>query len=189
MKGEWCYHRKYFSKEFCDQTISAALQVQPQDPVLGYGAGYSDDNFRRSKLRWLDPSDSRFTFIFDAYWKAIIALNREWFKFHITELPPIQFTEYDSTYQGEYKSHQDVFWVNPSPNHRKVSLVAQLSDPSEYEGGNLEFEMIPEVPNATDIREQGTIIAFPSFIYHKVSPVTAGKRYSLVGWFEGPKFV
>jgi PKHD-type hydroxylase len=189
MRGEWSYYKEYFSPEFCDAVISKALEIDPVVPSLGYANGYKDNDFRRSIVRWLDPSDARFTFLFDAYWKIALLLNREWFNFHITDLPPIQFTEYDSEYQGEYKSHQDVFWINPTTRHRKVSIVTQLTNPDEYTGGNLEFDFLPEVPPVDDIRLRGTAIAFPSFIYHKVSPVSAGKRYSLVGWFEGPKFV
>ena len=60
------------------------------------------------------------------------------------------------------------------------------SDPSDYSGGHLELLECNQYPNSDDIRQQGSIIFFPSFVYHKANPVTSGIRYSLAIWFEGP---
>ena len=100
----------------------------------------------------------------------------------------MQFAEYDSSNQVEYKNHQDVIWINDTQTHRKVSLVAQLSDPESYEGGNFEiYETETEIPKET-FRSQGSVIVFPSFKYHAALPVTKGVRYSLTAWVEGPKW-
>ena len=189
MKGEWVYFKKYFTKDFCDKVIKLALEVPATESTLGFNSAKTDSSIRRSKLRWLDPKNPKFQFIFDAYWQVALKANREWFKFNVLDLPPLQFTEYDSSYQGEYKSHQDVFWINPTQNHRKLSMIIQLTDDTTYTGGDLELENVGEMPNKADVRTQGTALLFPSFIYHKLTPVITGKRYSLVGWFEGPKFV
>ena len=81
------------------------------------------------------------------------------------------------------------------PNHngkiRKISMSLQLTDGSEYEGGDLEFcsENIPskdrEFTSCKDARNKGTFIFFPSFLFHRVKPVTKGIRKSLVVWFIG----
>ena len=62
-----------------------------------------------------------------------------------------------------------------------------MTDPSQYTGGDLELMNIDLTDqHKDDIKMQGTIIAFPSFVKHRVSPVTSGIRNSLVTWLEGP---
>ena len=70
-------------------------------------------------------------------------------------------------------------------------MILQLSEPVSYDGGVLAIENVIGIPSQEDysaMKKKGTIIVFPSFIYHRLEPVTRGKRYSLVAWFEGPKF-
>lgn len=192
MKQEWAYWVNCVSHSDCDALTSLALKLPEHKPTLGFDSGVSDDNMRRSVLRWIDPvKNPEFTYIHDLMWKTLIRVNHDFFNFNVTALPPMQFTEYDESYLGEYKMHQDVFWVNPGPNHRKISLIVQLTDPSEYEGGDLKFHYTNFPPTDGDMKEmkkKGTVIAFPSFLFHQLTPVTKGKRRSLVAWFEGPKF-
>jgi PKHD-type hydroxylase len=68
---------------------------------------------------------------------------------------------------------------------RKLSVSVQLSDPGEYDGGDLEFQGLSSIQN---LRGRGTAIMFPSFLSHRVTPVTRGTRYSLVAWASGPAF-
>ena len=37
-------------------------------------------------------------------------------------------------------------------------------------------------------KARGTLVAFPSYVMHRVTPVTSGTRKSLVAWVAGPKF-
>jgi PKHD-type hydroxylase len=76
---------------------------------------------------------------------------------------------------------------------RKLSLTINLNKPGEYDGGNLKFDFGPHVQGdrfheCTEIRPQGSIILFPSFQYHQVTPLTRGTRYSLVLWVLGKPF-
>ena len=74
---------------------------------------------------------------------------------------------------------------------RKLSIVVQLNDPSEYEGGGLELEFDdkPSEPTIINvITGQGDIVVFPSIIKHRAVEVTKGTRYSATGWAIGPKF-
>ena len=112
-----------------------------------------------------------------------------------------QFTKYT---EGQfYNWHQDSFdkpFNNPNKlmlhnKIRKLSVTCSLSDPSTYSGGELEFyEGSPEraskknVFKCTEISEQGSIVVFPSFMWHRVCPVTEGTRYSLVIWNCGKEF-
>ena len=100
----------------------------------------------------------------------------------------MQYTIYDSAVNGHYGWHQDYGTQKPVVP-RKLSVVVQLSDPAEYEGGDLELFNIKQYPIKEEIRKQGTAFFFPGFIEHQANVVTKGKRYSLAAWFEGPKFV
>ena len=79
-------------------------------------------------------------------------------------------------------------------------MTISLSDPNEYEGGNLEFDFrnyskpdnekdrLSRIKECIEIRPKGSIVVFPSFVYHRVIPVTKGTRYSLVCWSVGDPF-
>jgi PKHD-type hydroxylase len=69
---------------------------------------------------------------------------------------------------------------------RKLSMTIQLSDPDEYEGGDLQFMINEKIVTAP--REKGTLIIFPSFMIHRVTPIIRGTRQSIVGWVSGPPF-
>ncbi len=76
---------------------------------------------------------------------------------------------------------------------RKLSVTINLNKPGEYEGGNLKFDYGPHAGGkrfheVTEIRPQGSIIVFPSWTYHQVTPITKGTRYSLVLWSLGQPF-
>ena len=81
---------------------------------------------------------------------------------------------------------------------RKLSVTISLNDPDEYDGGNLQFDFRNQVDwernkkskikTCTEIRPRGSIIVFPSFVWHRVEPVTRGTRYSLVIWNLGYPF-
>ena len=116
-----------------------------------------------------------------------------------------QFTKYKLNQY--YDWHCDS-WDKPydrkspdNPEHgkiRKLSMTCQLTDGSEYEGGELEFDFRNYDPHmreeakhlrqAKEILPKGSIIVFPSFVWHRVKPVTKGVRYSLVMWNLGYPF-
>jgi PKHD-type hydroxylase len=190
MNGEWCYFRSYFDKNTCENIIKKAQSLPSQEAYLGDGSvSIQNKQIRRSEIRFANKGDPNFQFIFDALWKNAIEANEKFFGFHIDKLDFIQIAKYDAAYKGEYKSHHDVFWINDDPKtHRKLSCVIQLSDPNEYEGGDLEINETVEPPSKVDLRQQGTMIFFPSFLRHQAHPVTKGARYSIAAWFEGPKW-
>lgn len=189
MNGEWCYFKSYFDKQTCEDIIANALTIPAQDALVGIGNDeHVDDETRRSKIRFINTADWKFSKLFDELWKTQIRANQDFFNVHVSNLDFIQFAEYDASYEGEYKAHHDVFWINDSNKHRKLSCVIQLSDPNDYEGGDFEFVGTAATPPANEIREQGTVIFFPSFYMHKANPVLRGTRYSIAAWFEGPKW-
>ena len=187
MKSEWCYFKSYVSPDLCQKIISDALIINSQDAIVGY-EGNVDTSIRKSKVRFINEHDVNFKYVFDILWKTLIWANKDFFDIHISKLDFFQFTEYSEHYKGEYKEHHDVFWLNDTPYHRKISCVIQLSDPNTYEGGDFQLTDCGNYPPNEDIKLQGSILFFPSFLRHKVMPVTKGTRYSLVAWFEGPKW-
>jgi len=105
-----------------------------------------------------------------------------------------QFTKYEGNKKQHYTWHSD----NGKPEGprnlvRKLSTTVMLSDPKDFEGGDLEFYNYSppgkknKILKTTEIKVQGTIVIFPSFVIHRVLPVTKGTRYSLVVWHKGPQ--
>lgn len=190
MKGEWCYFKSYFSKQDCEKIIKDSSIIPYQDALIGTNSSPSI-NFetRRSKIKFINSEDWRFSNLFTDLWKMALRANNDFFNIHLSKLDFVQFAEYDSSYKGEYKAHHDVFWLNDDPfYHRKLTCVIQLSDPNDYEGGDFELIDTSTSPEQEDMRQQGTVIFFPSFFMHRANPVLKGTRYSVTAWFEGPKW-
>jgi PKHD-type hydroxylase len=111
-------------------------------------------------------------------------LNGQFFDFDLYGfVEDFQYTVYEEG-NDHYTWHMDKGKNSTSP--RKLSLVLQLSDPSEYDGGDL--EIFTGVNTTTLEKKKGIIHAFPSFVMHRVTPVTRGVRRTLVIWVSGPKF-
>jgi PKHD-type hydroxylase len=190
MNGEWCYFKSYFSKDYCNELLANALTIPSQDAHVGInGAESTSYESRRSQIRFINSGDWMFKEFFSDLWNMAIQANSDFFNVHITKLDFVQLAEYDSSYKGEYKAHHDVFWINNDPfYHRKLSCIVQLTDPNEYTGGDFELIDTSTFPDASEMRQQGTVIFFPSFFKHQANPVLTGTRYSIASWFEGPKW-
>jgi len=137
------------------------------------------DEARKSQIKWL-PYDNTTEWIVDKLIGQITEANQIW-KFEISSiLDSIQYTEYNGD-GGHYDWHMDIGPENIS--HRKISAVVQLSNPSEYDGGKLQLK---NGPGEIDVPQgKGTVIVFPSFLLHRVTPLTKGNRKSLVFWVGG----
>lgn len=114
-----------------------------------------------------------------------LILNQQYFNFDLFGLTEdFQYTVYHGIEGGHYEWHVDRGPGTVEP--RKISFSLQLSEPSDYEGCDLEVRN----GNSIDVapKKRGTLLAFPSFALHRVTPVTAGTRKSLVIWAGGPEF-
>jgi PKHD-type hydroxylase len=175
---------------FNDQQLNwlqqQARNVQQKAAVGGGGVGAVDSSIRRSGLHWL-PNTPDTQWVFETLAHAVSALNAKFFKFDLTGFGEhIQLTNYDESEKGMYGWHVDMGPHTDSPC-RKLSIVLQLSDPVDYEGGVLELQ--PQGKEVIKMRKQrGLIVAFPSWTLHQVTPVTQGNRQSLVAWISGPPF-
>lgn len=192
MRACWQMWRGHFQPDTCNRFVTQSLALPVQEAVVGHGGKMrADAKLRVSKVRWITRTGApnkkgQWTSFLDRVTEMFHEANNNAFGFEIRNLPAVQFTEYDGAKNGFYDWHEDLDWKMPTEYHRKLSLVIQLSDPSTYTGGDLQLK--EDQPNPEWLREQGTAIIFPSFLRHRVTPVTRGTRYSLVGWMEGPKF-
>lgn len=140
------------------------------------------NKIRRSNVTWVDCSPDT-EWIFKKLSHVASALNSQFYNLDLTGFgEPLQFTNYDQSDHGMYNWHQDY----NAQISRKLSMVLQLTDPSEYEGGNLQIMTGGEVQNVR--KQRGLIAAFPSYVLHQVTPITSGSRQSLVCWISGPQF-
>ena len=113
--------------------------------------------------------------------------NLSIYKYNIQELEDVKLLKYNIG--GKYKWHTDV--GSKETSTRKLTAIVQLSDEQDYEGGDLEFGITDELGenNYVATKKQGSIIVFPSFLSHRVIPITKGTRYSLLTWMNGDSFV
>ena len=163
-----------------------AKNVKERAAVGGDGAHGVNSSLRRSGVSWL-PNTQDTEWVFKTLAHVVSALNAQFFGFDLTGFgEPMQMTNYDGAENGMYGWHVDSGPHVTAPC-RKLSIVLQLSDPVEYEGGVLELR--PHGEEIIKMRKQrGLVVAFPSWTLHQVTPVTQGSRQSLVSWVSGPPF-
>jgi PKHD-type hydroxylase len=116
--------------------------------------------------------------------EKVAQVNEEVFGFRILGLEePVRVMCYRG---GAHEDHvQDHVDIAPGHPLRKLTFSVLLSDPTSFEGGDLAFPMGP----LARARIPGMLTVFPSFLMHRVTPVTAGRRYAVVGLALGPTFV
>ena len=192
--------------KFCDDVIAYA---NSQEEVMARTGGYGDKKLdknqvknmqrkRKSDLVWLND-----TWIYKELHPYVHEANaRAGWNFEWDHSESCQFTKYK--HNQYYDWHCDS-WNKPykkkGPSNgkiRKLSMTCQLTDGSEYRGGELEFDFRNYDPHmrdesqhlkkAKEILSKGSIIVFPSHVWHRVKPVTSGTRYSLVVWHLGKPF-
>ena len=146
---------------------------------------------RNSKNSWLHP-----------FWiykeiKPFIEYSNKLSKWNLDYniIEEFQFTKYEGNKKQHYSWHSDEDTEKEIGQPvRKLSTIIMLSDPKNFEGGDLEFynysppKRKNKILKTHHLKQQGTIITFPSFVIHRVLPVTKGLRYSLVVWHKGPRF-
>ena len=210
LKNYYYYFQSALSPKLCDEIINYGKQHQAEMAVTG---GYNQSNGqmskkdinnmqkkRKSDIVWMNDR-----WIYKEIHPYIHEANRNagWnFEWDWSE--SCQFTKYGvGQYYGWHCDSWDKPYDKPDDlnSHgkiRKLSVTISLNDPSEYVGGNLEFDFRNQVDwernkkkaikSCEEIRPRGSIIIFPSFVWHRVAPVTSGTRYSLVIWNLGRPF-
>jgi len=199
LKIPYISYPEYLTSEECDRIVEIGKTKLKTAEIIG---NTLNEDVRRCEVAWLnDP------WIFERINNAIISANQDagWNWFYDT-IEPMRFTRYALNEHYDWHSDwgSDFLSTYDRPNNseyhgkvRKISVTINLVDGNKYKGGNLMFadskylhrnfgkngeEQLYEVK---EIRPKGSVIIFPSFTYHKVSPITEGIRYSLVAWALG----
>jgi len=185
MKNVWEVWPDALSATECDAIIENALGYPEEEATVGFSDTLrSDLAYRTSSIRWLNAMQE--TAIADRIMQFVHSSNRTNFGIDVIAPFELQFTEYHATNMGHYDWHQDVWLESPRPFARKLSVVVQLSSPGDYEGGAFEFFGL-QCPGQA-FAGRGSLLIFPSYLQHRVLPVTKGVRRSLVTWIEGPNW-
>ena len=189
----------------CDDIVRYGKQLQDQIAVTG---GYSGKKLNKKEVQDLKKKrDSNIIWlnerwIYNAIHPFIHQANKNanWnFEWRFSE--SCQFTKYK---KGQYYDWHCDSWERPyhkpeEPNshgkQRKLSVTLSLSDDKDYSGGELEFDMRNTYPDKKanthvlkEIRSKGSLVVFPSDVWHRVKPVKRGVRHSLVIWNLGWPF-
>lgn len=176
-------YRNAFSEQECERLIELGRQSGSADAALDKGGDtIQQAQYRSGAASWLSPTDESTRWAFEKSLALMHKANATNWDFQLNgEDAFLQFTSY---YVGDfYDWHLDIGESHQDTGKRKLSLVLQLSDPAEYSGGDLELFVQREPRNAP--RDRGTVIIFPSYNLHRVTPVTDGSRFSLVHWATG----
>ena len=194
------YFKSALSHKLCDEIIKHALSKKDN---MGLTGGYNKKNLKKQDIEDLkETRDSNIIWLNDKWiYKELhpfinTANEKAGWNFQWDNSESIQFTKYKVNQY--YDWHIDSDSPNENNKIRKLSMTCQLTDSSEYKGGELEFDFRNYAPNMRDefkhrvqckeILSKGSIIVFPSFVWHRVKPVREGTRYSLVMWNTGDKF-
>jgi PKHD-type hydroxylase len=176
------YFKSALTPKFCDDVIQYALQKKE---VMARTGGYGDKKLNKQEV--LDLKRKRNS---DLVWLDDTWIYKEFTKYKLNQYYDWHCDSWDKPYDRPGKIDHGMI--------RKLSMTCQLTDGSEYRGGELEFDFRNYDPHMRDeskhriqckeILSKGSIIIFPSFVWHRVKPVTSGTRYSLVVWNIGRPF-
>jgi len=174
------YERLFFPNEV--DTVNGLWRTDQGSKATLSGERSYDEDLRLSSVMFLEPTAEN-TWIYNKLGMIAMQCNAERFGFDLYGFrQELQLTRYD---EGDFfEWHMDFGAGEISA--RKLSITVQLSEPDDYEGGDLQFMINHKIVSAP--RSQGTVIVFPSFVLHRVTPISRGVRRSIVGWVSGPPY-
>lgn len=177
------YYRNLFNNYEIEKILAIGNKLPKQGAVLA--DNHVDKEYRDSIVSWI-PVNNQTEWIYEKLTDCINSVNESFFEFDLTKIEKLQFTSYygNKDTNGFYCQHIDSSFGFLHDN-RKLSFVMQLSDPDDYEGGELRLHFSKNPTSV--IKERGLITFFPSHVLHECTPVTFGNRHTLVGWVHGPK--
>ena len=167
-----------FSKVF---TVENAISEETAADLLSFGAANvtpANNKHNHSFSIQVDtcflPLDHPVHTELQSAWEQAI----NFYNFDIEFIEPYEIKHYPLG--GHYSRHIDNYHGMSIPTDRKISMTLQLSDDTDYTGGNLTIVM-KRAP-----RKRLSMTFFPSFYPHGVDAVTQGSRWVLIGWAWGP---
>lgn len=184
------YWHDFFTAADIDRIIQECQSSELESSTASHNPNI-DNEVRVSNVNFHNRNHQN-SWIFDQINFGIEDMNSKFFHFDLYGYDYFQYSEYHGDKSGKYNFHMDIFTNKESyasPLTRKLSLVLLLSEPGvDFEGGEFQMNVGSEDKLETLQMKKGTLIAFPSFMIHRVTPVTKGIRRSIVIWVEGPKF-
>ena len=178
------YYTNGFSEEELNKVYRDVSTMSFQQASV-IDSATTNKELRSSSIKWIPKTDQWYWLYIKLMDMATKANSVLW-NFNLYSIPDlIQYTEYYATENGHYTWHQD---FGPGVTSlRKISITVQLSGPDEYEGGDLEYWQ-----GGNDIikapKDKGLVFIFPSYMMHRVTPVTKGTRRSFVLWVGGEHY-
>ena len=152
-----------------------------------------DTKKRNSHISWLDE-----TWLYKLLEPYIHLANiKAGWNFQWDWIEPAQFTIYKKGQfyswhtDGAEKAEFNIERKDYFGKIRKITCLTQLTDPSEYQGGDIHLDPRQNDPDKiksefiTPAKKQGTVVCFPSFTWHRAQPIIKGTRYSLQMWCWG----
>jgi PKHD-type hydroxylase len=177
----WAWWDGAFTNDELNKIIELGDELKKVTATIGDANIKEED--RKTKISWV-PYNQDTSFIYDKLSFVATRVNAEYFGLDLFGfVEDFQYTVYDEV-GSHYKWHWDKQNFAKSP--RKLSSVLILSDESEYEGG--ELQLLPCGEEVSLEKKKGRIYFFPTYVVHRVTPVTSGVRRSLVSWAAGPAF-
>ena len=186
----WVFENVISSAE-CTHFRNALQENAPSSKLWKKGVVEHDNEpdlkLRDSNIMWLPSAAKEIGDLLHEY--LIKANNSAGWMFDIDFMEWSQLTQYK---KGQfYNWHRDMFTLDKDKKGRKISAILSLNNATDYEGGEVEMHTgHPDEKPFTieELKTQATLIFFPSFIWHRVKPLTKGVRYSLVSWARGEPF-
>lgn len=189
----WAYWDNYFTEEELDKIVKdcSALELKEaaiELPDRSFGVDLAK---RRSGIAFMRYGEDT-AYLFMKLADVVEKVNAGWYGYDLTGFEYLQYTEYDA--QGSHYSwHVDMMmggWGCGSGESqpRKLSFGLALSDPRDYVGGEFSVNYKGEAEAEVIPMPRGRVVLFPSFVLHRVAPVTSGIRRTIIGWVGGPKF-
>ena len=163
----------------CEAIIQEGLLLNQEEGKVGEKEIVNSE-YRKSRVAFFDRPENNWVLGICNYYCTLANVNAGW-GFNVTGQQAPQFTQYGLN--EYYEFHEDGSKLEE--DMRKLSLVISITNPNQYKGGEFEFPTGP----VKEISKRGSVLVFPSDTTHRVTPVTYGKRFSLVNWFTGPKFI
>ena len=178
----WFFENLYTPKEIklLNNKIKKNVVDLKDNPATGV--------VKTSKVSIFNPSNIP---ELDRVFQCIHKANRFNFGFYLFDSVderrlPLNYNVYDSKTKAEYRYHTDGEYQNPVSDTKLTSILNLSTSP--YKGGEFYINPFGEEHLVPQISKPGTLLVFPSSFFHKVSPVTEGKRITVGVWSKGPKF-
>jgi PKHD-type hydroxylase len=173
-----------FTPKELDQIEALGDALMPMRAEIAGRNTENTEKLRITRVAWMERKPET-AWLYARLEELALALNKEFYSFDLYGLTEaLQYTVYDDKEGGHYGWHVDLGGNDVEP--RKISISLQLTDPARYTG----CDLVLEAGNGTyrAERARGTLIAFPSYVLHRVTPIESGIRKSLVIWVAGPVF-